>query len=231
MTVTGRALRSLVVVCSCHHRNTEKVARAIAGVWGAEVKAPKDVAPEELARYDLVAFGSGIYSDAPHPDLVALAEASPAVQGTRAVVFSTMGAPMGGQAGRDYTAKCHARLKGILITTGYQVAGEVPCVGWNTNSFLKLLGGMHKGRPNEEDLRQAAEAAERVRDLAWTCGSRGGTSARERCCVCALPCCLRGLSWPWQHGRARSRARCRPRWSTTGVLGCTASGRGGPGRC
>lgn len=160
------AVKSLVVVYSYHHHNTEKVARAIAEVWGAEIKAPKDVRPEELAQYDLVAFGSGIYSDAPHPALVALAQASPAVMGTSALMFCTMGSPMGGEAGDEYAAKCHARLKGILTEKGYRVCGEFGCVGWNTNSFLKLVGGMHKGRPNEQDLREAAAEAKRVGSLA-----------------------------------------------------------------
>lgn len=31
--------------------------------------------------------------------------------------------------------------------------------GFNTNSFLKFFGGMNIGRPNSEDLRNAAEFA------------------------------------------------------------------------
>jgi len=46
----GRAIKSLIVVYSYHHHNTEKVARAMAEVLGAEVKAQKDVRPEELAE-------------------------------------------------------------------------------------------------------------------------------------------------------------------------------------
>ena len=163
MTGPAAGFKALVVVYSYHHHNTEKVARAMAEVLGAEVKAPKDVRPGELAGYDLVGFGSGIYSDAPHPDLIALAQASPAVWRTPAFVFCTMGAPMRGEAGSEYAAKCQARLKGLLKGTGYRVLGEFHCVGWNTNSFLKLVGGMHRGRPNEQDLARAREFAAEMR--------------------------------------------------------------------
>ncbi len=63
VTGTGnpQALRSLVVVFSYHHNNTEKIANSCAKVLGAEVKTPQQVRPEEIAEYDLVGFGSGIY--------------------------------------------------------------------------------------------------------------------------------------------------------------------------
>lgn len=35
--------------------------------------------------------------------------------------------------------------------------GEFGCPGLDTNSLLKLLGGLNKGRPNAEDLKQAEE--------------------------------------------------------------------------
>ena len=44
-----KAARSLVVVFSYHHGNTRKVADAIAGVLGAEVRTPDRVTPEEIA--------------------------------------------------------------------------------------------------------------------------------------------------------------------------------------
>ena len=60
-TGEAEASRSLVVVFSYHHKNTEKIAHAIAGVLGAPVTTPQQATPEEIAEYDLVGFGSGIY--------------------------------------------------------------------------------------------------------------------------------------------------------------------------
>jgi Flavodoxins len=55
-------MKSLIVVYSYHHKNTQKIADAIAEVLGAEVKSPQDAVPEEIQSYDLVGFGSGIDS-------------------------------------------------------------------------------------------------------------------------------------------------------------------------
>jgi flavodoxin len=53
-------LKSLIVVFSYHHKNTQKVAEVMAKVLDAQVKSPQQTALEELSQYDLVGFGSGI---------------------------------------------------------------------------------------------------------------------------------------------------------------------------
>jgi hypothetical protein len=37
-------------------------------------------------------------------------------------------------------------------------------MGHNTNSFLKVFGGINKGRPNAEDLRHAEEFAQNLKE-------------------------------------------------------------------
>ncbi|HWQ73646.1 MAG TPA: hypothetical protein VN370_15165 [Desulfitobacteriaceae bacterium] len=44
----------LIIVCSYHHKNTEKVAHVIADVLNAEVKHPEDISVGEIPKYDLV---------------------------------------------------------------------------------------------------------------------------------------------------------------------------------
>jgi hypothetical protein len=48
--------------------------------------------------------------------------------------------------------KDHAALREKLRAKGYDVVGEFGCAGFNTNSFLKLFGGINKGRPDDRDL-------------------------------------------------------------------------------
>lgn len=148
------AVRSLVVVVSYHHGNTRKVADAVARVLGAEVRTPDQVTPDEVAEYDLVGLGSGIYSARHHESLLDLAEALPPAAGRRAFIFSTYGAPAVA-AGGDFVRNNHSRLRERLQAKGYAVAGEFACAGWNTNSFLKLFGGLNKGRPDADDLERA----------------------------------------------------------------------------
>lgn len=160
--MNGRLARSLVVVASCHHGNTEKVAAALASTLGAEVLRPRDVDPGRLGEYDLVGFGSGIDSDRHYAALLDLADRLPNVDQKKAFIFSTCGIPVS-VAGADsitkYSAKSHSALREKLVSRGYSIVGEYSCAGFNTNSFLKLFGGVNKGRPNAEDLGRAEEFA------------------------------------------------------------------------
>jgi flavodoxin len=158
-------LRSLVVVFSYHHRNTEKIANACANVLGAEVKTPQQVKPEEIAEYDLVGFGSGIYSATFHPSVLDLADRLPHVAGKRAFLFSTYGAPAF-IANREFIEKNHQQVREKLQEKGYAIIGEFGCAGWNTNSFLKFFGGLNKGRPNAEDLTNAEVFARDMKEKA-----------------------------------------------------------------
>jgi flavodoxin len=155
-------MKSLVIAASVHHGNTVKLARAIAGALGAELKAPREVAPEELAECGLVGFGSGIYGAKHHESLLGLAEALPPAQGRKAFIFSTCGLPIA-LAGKALVARnavaSHAELRARLVSAGFEIVGEFGCAGWNTNSFLKLFGGFNKGRPNAEDLAEAQDFA------------------------------------------------------------------------
>ena len=160
-----KPVKSLVVVYSYHHRNTEKIANAIAHVLGAEMKTPQQVSPENCADYNLIGFGSGIYGGTVHASVLDLADRLPPGNGRKAFIFSTYGAPAP-VADRAFVEKNHARIRQKLQGKGYTVIGEFGCAGWNTNSFLKFYGGLNKGRPNGNDLGDAEEFA---RDLEARC--------------------------------------------------------------
>jgi flavodoxin len=147
-------VKSLVVVFSYHHNNTEKIANACAKVLGAEVKTPQQVKPEEIAEYDLVGFGSGIYSATFDASVLDLADRLPPVNNKKAFLFSTYGAPAF-IANGEFIEKNHQQIREKLKAKGYAVIGEFGCAGWNTNSFLKYFGGLNKGKPDAEDLMNA----------------------------------------------------------------------------
>jgi hypothetical protein len=60
-------------------------------------------------------------------------------------------------------AKDHAQLREKLQSKGYMIVDEFSCKGFNTNSFMKYFGGMNKGRPNAEDLKNANEFAQNLK--------------------------------------------------------------------
>jgi flavodoxin len=52
-------MKSLIIVYSYHHNNTQKVAEVMAKVLDAKIKTPQQTNPEELQEYDLVGLGLG----------------------------------------------------------------------------------------------------------------------------------------------------------------------------
>jgi flavodoxin len=156
-------VKSLLILYSYHHHNTERIAKVFAEVLDAPIKKSREIDPEEFQEYDLIGFGSGIYSDKHHKSILDLADRLPQVTDKKAFIFSTSGAPafaLDGGHMDDYIVKAHSELKNKLKSKGYIIVDEFICPGWNTNSFLKTFGGINKGRPNAEDLKTAREFAE-----------------------------------------------------------------------
>jgi flavodoxin len=112
------------------------------------------VDPGEIRGYDLVGFGSGIYGEKHHESLLDLADRLPHNSNGKAFLFSTAAI-----TGKAKVANDHSSLRGKLESRGYTIVGDFGCKGFNTNSFMKYLGGMNKGRPNAEDLENAEKFA------------------------------------------------------------------------
>jgi len=149
-------MRSLLVLFSYHHNNTEKIANVFAKVLDAQIKTPQQINPEELQEYGLIGFGSGIYGAKHHEALLDLADRLPRVTDRKAFIFST-------SANLEPLSKNHSSLREKLQSKGYMIVDEFTCAGFNTNSFMKYLGGMNKGRPNSEDLKHAEEFAQNLK--------------------------------------------------------------------
>ena len=151
-------MKSLLILFSYHHNNTEKIANVFAKVLDAQIKKPQQINPEELQEYNLIGFGSGIDSAKHHKVLLDLADKLPQVTNRNAFIFSTSAI-----MGEAKVAEDHSSLREKLQSKGYMIVDEFSCKGFNTNSFLKLFGGMNKGRPNTEDLKHAEEFAQNLK--------------------------------------------------------------------
>ena len=151
-------MKSLLVLFSYHHNNTEKIADVFAKVLDAQIKTPQQINAEELQEYGLIGFGSGIYGEKHHKLLTDLADTLPQVTNRKAFIFSTSAI-----MGKAKVAKDHSLLREKLQSKGYMIVDEFACKGFNTNSFMKYFGGMNKGRPNAEDLKHAEEFAQSLK--------------------------------------------------------------------
>ena len=128
-------MNSLIILVSYHHKNTEKVAQAIAGVIGAETETPEQTDLKTLSNYDLIGFGSGIYFGKLDKNLLSLADKLPSVNGKKAFIFSTSGTTGKGEG-------FHKGLREKLVAKGYAILGEFNCAGFDTYGLLKISGGI-----------------------------------------------------------------------------------------
>ena len=136
-------MKILIVYRSYHRMNTEKVARAMAEATGATLMKPDEVRPEDLAGYDLIGFGSGIYGGKHHMDLLNLVEEMPAVEGRKVFVFSTSASAI---------EEHHRLLRSALAGKGCRIVGEFQCRGeYRLLRFITL----NRGHPDEKDLTNA----------------------------------------------------------------------------
>jgi len=126
----------------------------MAAVLDAEGSHPDDVNVEELGDYDLIGLGSGIAFGKHYQRLLEFVDVLPALH-AKTFIFSTRGSPRGGSY--------HSTLKSKLGEKGLTVVGEFSCRGFDTYGPMKLIGGIAKGRPNEQDLRDAKKFAESLK--------------------------------------------------------------------
>jgi len=82
-------MKCLIIVYSYHHGNTEKIARAMAEVLSAPIKKPNEVDIKELKEYELIGFGSGIYSEKHHEEILNLVDKLPIENSKKAFIYST----------------------------------------------------------------------------------------------------------------------------------------------
>jgi flavodoxin len=141
-------MKSLIIYISTEHKNTEKIAFQIGNKLKADVVDAGKVKIEEIENYDVVGFGSGIFYGKFHKNILRLIDGLPKLKDKKAFVFSTSG-----QGKAEYNDS----LKEKLVEHGFNVIGSFASKGFDTYGPLKLIGGIAKGRPNEDDLK-AAEA-------------------------------------------------------------------------
>jgi flavodoxin len=149
--------KSIIVYVSTSHGNTEKIAKTIASVLGASLVAPNQVAPKDLLSYGLMGLGSGIYHAKHDKSLLELADNLPP-SNKKVFIFSTSG------MGEKSVQKDHEALRTKLMAKGFDIVGEFNCRGFDTYGPLKLVGGIAKGRPNEQDLKAAEEFAKTIKE-------------------------------------------------------------------
>ncbi|MER7986237.1 flavodoxin family protein [Streptomyces noursei] len=150
-------MKAIIVCVSASHGNTRKVADVMGQALEARVVDPEEIAPADLAGYDLVGFGSGIFSLRFHPRLRRFVASLPRTERRAAFVFATSGLPE--LRFRPFTRP----LVRLLGQKGYEVRDTFSCRSLDTWLPFKPVGGINKGRPDATDLAAARTFAEGLR--------------------------------------------------------------------
>lgn len=138
-------MKTAICYYSRHHGNTLKVLEAIAAENEVDLI---DVTARQMVRldeYDCIGFASGIYGFEFHKGVVEFARQ-----------YLPAGKPVffvytyGGAKGTG--AKAAAE---IAKEKGCPVLGEFACKGYDTFGPFKLVGGIAKGHPDEQDFENA----------------------------------------------------------------------------
>lgn len=148
----------LIICASFHHFNTLKIANAIALVLNVQMMRPEQLVTADLTKYKLIGFGSGIYSQTFHSSILDCVDKLTNPGNSKAFLFSTSGVSRA-FALKSKSEDFHTPLRTKLSDKGFEILDEYNCKGWNTNRFLKVFGGLNKGKPDEDDLKNAREFA------------------------------------------------------------------------
>lgn len=148
-------MKTLIVYKSIHRRNTEKIAKVMAETMGADLFKVEDIRPEDVAAYELIGFGSGIYNDQFHKDLIRFVGEMPLME-RPVFIFSTAAV---------LKDTYHGPMKEKLAEKGCKVIGEFACpgefiplrlnMGRELPGVLVVFSGKNQGRPNTKDLDNA----------------------------------------------------------------------------
>ena len=146
-------MKTLIIYESIHHGNTEKIGKIMAESLNADIIRTKDIDINTLNKYDLIGFGSGIYYSKLHKNILNLVDSISTLLNKKVFVFSTSG-----QGKVKYNKLVEKKLR----EKNFDVIGSFACKGYDTFGPFKLLGGIAKGRPNDNDLKKAKDFAEHL---------------------------------------------------------------------
>ena len=120
---------------------------------GARILSPAEATPDALSDAQRIGFGSGIYWLGFDPALADCIRGLTNMSGKDAFVFATSGLPE--PPFRRYTRT----LGRDLTDTGFRVVDTFLCRGIDTWGPFKVVGGVNKSRPDDNDLAAARDFA------------------------------------------------------------------------
>ncbi len=144
-------MKSMIIYESAHHGNTKKLVDAIAKEHPVETAGIEEAKSIDLSGYDMVGLASGISFGKFYRRMEEFATKIPS--GSRVFLLYTCGNPSGGYV---------KSITRTLESNGARVMGSYGCRGYDTYGPFKLVGGIAKGHPTEEEIRGAVAFYDKI---------------------------------------------------------------------
>ena len=138
-------MKTAIIYYSQHHGNTKKILDAVAKQGDVTLIDAYGNPDTYLSVYDLIGFASGIYYSKYHDSVLQ---------------FAKKNLPQGKKVFFIYTCAVKSKkyleaIKKITDSKDAQALGSYSCPGFDTFGIFKLIGGIAKGRPNDNDIAAA----------------------------------------------------------------------------
>ena len=138
-------MSTAIVYASTHHENTKMLLDAIAAKFDVTlIDATKETA-KDLSSYDLIGFASGVYFFKYHRTVMDFASVN-LPEGKKTFLICTYGG-----------SEAHSSMEQIIQNKKSTVIGKYDCKGYDTFGPFKLVGGVAKGHPNDQEIAGAVE--------------------------------------------------------------------------
>ena len=140
-------MKTAILYYSKHHGNTKKLLDAIAEKYDVDLIDVTQKAGIDLEKYDRIGFASGIYYSSFAKQILEAASAS-LPSGKKVFFIATCGS----------MRNLYFRgIKAITKKKGCESLGEFLCLGFDTFGPFKLVGGVAKGHPTEDEIGAAVK--------------------------------------------------------------------------
>lgn len=138
-------MKTAIIYASRHHGNTKKLLKAMAEKREITLICAEGNELPDLSEFDRIGYASGIDFGKFYDSVVQAAEKTMCAE--KSVFFlCTCGSPS-----RDFSLPLQETAK----KRGCKVLGSFSCKGYDTYGPWKLIGGINKTHPDEDDVARA----------------------------------------------------------------------------
>lgn len=138
-------MKTVIVYASVHHGNTKKLLERIAEKCDIDLIDATQQLKADLTPYDKIGFASGIYFSKFHQKIIGFASEN-LPENKDVFLICTYGG----------TAN-YRSLEDCLKEKSAHLIGTFGCKGYDTYGLFKIIGGIAKGHPNENDMEKAVD--------------------------------------------------------------------------